>query len=534
MRTAGAPAGGKKMYWGHMIKKSTGIAMLLAMLSIAAVLPAEAGFFSSRFDDFKELVQAGRTEDAAALYAQELAYFTGLKGDKRQYIDEVLGQRDRLYGDRLNEARGRLAQADAVQGQMLRWKRLKQELPDARAALASAAKLSARGTLTNEAMGALSADVDRIARSLQAEAPQALLDYGLFTEPSFKEQYPVAVQWGEFRTLPAAFEEQLAKASAVRLAAFKKVYGDSLIPAQRLEAKLGEYYAAARVAESGARSYIAKLLIRERLAKEGWTQAGMPGKGVLLAAWPAPASEVSSYRVAPPTTIGYQSLDARQTPDAFIASGGARNYELVVFVQPARIQMERAESNQRQVASQYQSGTRRVANPAYALAQRELASAQSDLADIRRAAANASTDSSSTLGILSAVVGAASEAAAESKLRSAQSRLASTPQLIEEPVLSAYSYAAKTVTVKQWVPSRYAIYDAGTGKVVTGTINRSFAKTFNVADALRPDDPNRALILKSAQTSADVDAWVKGEISEKYDDIWAAILADYKKKSLGI
>lgn len=522
------------MYWGHMIRKSTGIAILLAMLAVAAVPPAEAGLFSSRFDDFTDLVQAGKTEDAAALYEKERDYFSGLKSEKRQYVDEVLGQRDRLYSGQLDEARTRLTLADSEPAQMLRWNKLKKELPEAQAALAATGKRPARGTLTNEATGALSASVDRIVAALQSDAPQALLEYGLFVMPSFNDQYPIPVRWAEFESLPSPFDRQIAGASAARLAAFKKAYGDTLIPARNLEAKLGEHYLAARIKEAGARSYIAKTLLRERLAKEGWKPASKPGTGVLLAAWPAPESEVSRYRIAPPTATAYHGLDAAQTPAAFIASDAARNYELVVFVRPGRIQMEQAESNQRQVDSQYQSGTRRVANPAYEQAEQELARAHSDLANIRQAAANASADSSSTLGMLSALVGAASEAAIESKLSSAQYTLANTPQLIEEAVFSAYRYAAKTVTVKQWIPSHYAVYDAGTGQVTTGTIIRTFGKTFNVADSLRPDDPSRAQILKSAQTSADVAAWIDGDISEKFDDIWAAILADYKNKSLGI
>jgi hypothetical protein len=517
-----------------MIKKHTGIAILLAMFTVVAASPAEAGFFNSRFDDFKELVQAGKTEDASALYAKELDYFTGLKGDKRQYVDEALGQRDRLYSEQLKEARTRLTLADAEQGQMLRWTKLKKELPAAQAELAAAGKRPARGTLTSEAMAALSASAERIGAALQSEAPQALLDYGLFVTPPFSDQYPIPVAWAEFKGLPAGFDQEIGKASAAQLAAFKKAYGATLIRAQHLEAKLGEYYVAARIKEAGADSYIARTLIRERLAKEGWKPASKPGGGVLLATWPAPESDSGRYLIAPPTATGHQPLDATHSPAVIVASDGARNYELLVFVRPGRVQLERAESDQRQIASQYQSGTRRVANPAYAQAEQELAKAQADLVDIRRAAANASTDSSSTLGILSAMVGAASEAAVESQLRSAQSTLADTPQLIEEAVLSTYSYAAKTVAVKQWVTSHYAVYDNGTGQVTTGTIDRTFAKTFNVADALRPDDPDRAQIMQSAQTSADVEAWIRGDLRDKYDEIWAAILADYKNKSLGI
>jgi hypothetical protein len=517
-----------------MNKACIGAAFFLLLSGAASIPQAQAGFlFNSRFDDFKELAQAGKVEDAAALYARELGYFSDLKGDKRKFVDEVMGQRDRLYAEQLNAALARLTQADGEPGQMLRWQRLKEELPGARTELAFAGTLAARGALTNAAMGALNANADRIAQSLQAEAPQALLDYGLFTEPSFKDQYPVAVRWDAFKSLPAGFHQELGKASAARLATFRKVYGDTLIVAQRLDAKVSEYYVAARTTESGARSYIAKSLVRERLAREGWKPAAN-AQAVLLVAWPAPVNEVARYQLAPPTLTAYQPVESDQTPDAFVAAGGARGRELLVFVRSSRLQMQRDESNQRQVGSQYQSGTRRVANPDYAQARQALASAQSSLASVRQASANASTDSSSTLGIMAAVIGAVSESSAESDVRDAQNRLAATPQSIEEAVLSAYSYVAKTVMVKQSVANHYAVYDTGTGQVVTGTINRTFSKTFTVADALRADDPDRAQILKSAQTPADVDAWVKGDIRDKYDEIWAAILADYKKKSLGI
>lgn len=517
-----------------MLSKNIRIAAVLLLLAFVPVFSVHAGFFNSRFDDFKELVEAGKVEDAAVLYAKEKGYFSELSGKNRQFVDEVLGQRDTRYRTELSIARVRLILVEREDGQMLRWKKLKESLPETDALLARDEKLPAPGPLVTDGMTQLRAVASRIKATLGDEAPQALLDYGLFTEPSFIAQYPVAVDWRRFSALNVPVERQLAKAGAGPLEGFKKAYGDTLIPALGLGEKLGDLYVAARLRESGASSYLARRLVRDRLAKEGWTVSGTKGNGVLLAAWSAPQSEVSTFRVASPTTVDYQSLDVEQTPEKFIAAGGAGGHDLVVFVRPARIQVARNDSNSRQVSSQYRSGTRRVQNPAYAQAVAELAKAQENLASIRRAAADAPSDTSSTLGILSAVIGGVSTASAESDVSDARQTLANTPQMVEEAVLAPYNYPAKTVSVRQSVAIRYAIYDTGTGKVSTGSTDRIWKKTFEVVDQVHAEDPNRASIMKAAKTSQYVEDWIKAPIDDKYEEIWKSIFSEYSKGSLGI
>ncbi|MGH8443888.1 MAG: hypothetical protein ACREVL_01420, partial [Solimonas sp.] len=432
-----------------MVPKIMKSAVALVLLGIVAVFPAYAGFFSTRFDDFKELVQAGKIEDAAALCAREQAYFSDLKGDKRKLVDDVMGQRDRRYRAELGEARARLILAEREDGQMLRWKKLKESLPEAQALALRLEKLPAPGPLTTDGMALLAAASARITLALESQAPQSLLDYGLFTEPSFAMQYPVALQWRNFTGLAAPIDKQIAKASARQLEAFKKAYGETLIPALGLSGKVGESYVSARVRESGASSYLARRLVRDRLAKEGWLPAGKTAGRVLLAAWPAPESAVGVFRAAPPNTIDYQLLEAAQTPGGFIASGNV-SHELVVFVRPSATQVERSESNSRQIGSQYQSGTRRVQNPAYAEALEALRDAQDELERVQRTTANSSANSAQgTLGALAAIVSVATESAAESRVSSAQRTLDGTPQVLEQAVLVPYAYSARTVVVKQ-------------------------------------------------------------------------------------
>lgn len=509
------------------------VAIATAALLMVAAMPAEAGLFNSRFDDFKELVDAGQVEDAAALYAREGAYFSGINETKRKFVAAVLTQRDNRFRAELTAARVRLILADREDGQMLRWQKLKENLSKTDELLAVGERLPAPGPLTTEGMTKLRAESGGIKARLAAEAPQALIDYGLFTEPSFAKQYPVTVRWTDHPDLAGHVNAQIDKASALQLAVFKMAYGNTLMPAMGVGSKVDTLYVAARMREARANSYLARRLVRERLGKEGWSLAGT-GDNVLIAAWPAPESEVSSLMAEAPSSVDFKVLDAAQTPEKFIAAGGAEGRDLVVFIRPARVNVQKNESSSRQVSSQYQSGTRRVRNPAYEQAVRALSKAQEDLANIKRAAANASSDTSSTLGILSAVIGGVSEAAAESAVREARETLASTPQMIDEVVLAPYSYPAKVVSVKQSVTFHYAVYDPGTGKVSTGSTDRIWKQTFEVVDQVRADDPNRAGIMKTAKTSQYVDGWIKAPLNDKYEQIWQAIFSEYKKATWGI
>lgn len=489
---------------------------------------------SSHIDEFKKLVESGKIEGAVAIYVREPDYFASLKDDNRRYVVDALGQRDRRYRAELGEARARLVLAAREEGQMRRWQQLKAILPEIQAQRARVEKLAAPGPLVTEGLKSLQSTMDTIMQPLRTEAPSALLDYGLFTEPAFPAKYPVAVRWTDHPDLAGPIGIQLERASIRQLEAFRKAYADTLIPAMGIGAKLNELYVAARLRESRANSYLAKRLVLDRLAKEGWVVADKAGGGVLLAVWPMPKSEVGVYQVRPPSSVRYQPFGSDQTPTAFIASGGVGSHELVVFLRHQPIRMERAESNERQVGSQYQKGTRRIQNPEYARAQQALRAAQDQLQAVRQTIENSSaTSANSTLGAFAALIGVASESAAENELIAAQRTLQETPQLIEEPVFLPYAYMAKTTKVRQVVTTNYAIYDAGTGKVFVGSIERTWAKSFEVADRVHSDDKTfvASVVLKSTKAAQD---WIKAPLEDNYEEIWKAVFSDYQKNSLGI
>ena len=100
--------------------------------------------------------------------------------------------------------------------------------------------------------------------------------------------------------------------------------------------------------------------------------------------------------------------------------------------------------------------------------------------------------------------------------------------------MAPYSYTAKTVAVKQTVTIHYAVYDAGTGKVSTGSVDRVNSKQFEVADGVRADDPGSERILRSASTTQAIEAWIGRPINDKYDAVWKAVLADCQQRILGI
>ncbi|MGH8444635.1 MAG: hypothetical protein ACREVL_05170, partial [Solimonas sp.] len=91
-----------------------------------------------------------------------------------------------------------------------------------------------------------------------------------------------------------------------------------------------------------------------------------------------------------------------------------------------------------------------------------------------------------------------------------------------------------TVVVKQWVTIRYAVYDTGTGKVSSGSTDRIWKKTFELADQVRADDPDRADIMKAAKTPQDVEAWISAPVDDKYEEVWTSIFSEYSKANWGI
>lgn len=488
----------------------------------------------SHIEEFKTLVESQEIEKAAALYAREKDYFAGLKDDSRIYVDGVLAQRDQRYRAELGEARASLVLAMREHGQLLRWQQLKTAIPEAQSVKNRVEKLVAPGPLMTEGLGSLQSTLDGITQTLQKEGPKSLLAYGLFTEPSFSEKYPLDLRWADHSEYYGSIRKQLENASLRQLEIFKKSYANTLIPTIGIGTQLNEMYISARLRESRAKSYLAKRLVRERLAKEGWGSTSGETNRVLLAIWPIPQSVTSNYKVRVPNTVRHQMLSSSLTPTEFIASGNVGAHELVVFLRHEPIKMEQVVSNEQKVNSKYKTGTRRLQNPEYARAQQALRTAQSELQSIRQAISNSSANNASgTLGALAAFVSIASESAAEDNVDNAQRKLQETPQFIDEPVLVPYTFTTKNLNVKQSVITNYAIYDVEINKVFTGAIERTWAKSFTVGDQVRGDDPTTAAssIMKSTK---EAENWINSSLDDSYDEIWRTVFSDYTKNSLGI
>jgi len=526
--------------------------------------PASAGLFSSRFDDFKEFVEGGKVDAALALMAAEPDYFAKLDGRKREYALGVLGQqfseREKRGDDAvtlgwlsvhgalfrnmaaestpayqqplaavsvrtcglLRSTGFVLDKADQEPAVLRRWALLKRGLPAVDRALKTANLLPAPAACPEPQVQGLTQAAQRIRAQLSRDARSAFMSYGPFSEPAFDEQYPLKPDMAQLVDANPELDEMVRNARMPALRRYAGMYLSDLPLPQRRQ--LSARYLDELARERGLVSFADKTRLAQEIGKQGFTAPTLQDR-VLVAYWAPPkADEGQPFTVREgKADVAFQRLEEQQTPLQFLHSGAARGRDLVVFLRFTPLRAERDTRAATQVTSNYRTGTRRVPNPEHAKALQEAREAERQAREAERLETQSASDTSSTLGILSAVTGAMTSAYARSSYESAVARLEEIPQEIDEAILAPYSYKRTQVAARKVVNMHYAAYDMGTDQLKTGTAQASLAREFVVLEGVRADDPNHLAILGSGVTAHKVDEFLGSGLWDDHAGLWAKL-----------
>lgn len=560
------------------MKQGFGRASCAALVLCGGLLApaAQAGFFSGRIGDLKDLVAANQIDAAMQFMIREQAYFAKLTGEDAAWVDafrkrllvdnlqakidsgsdlhalELLKsaapdfaalppeQRPRYQGalasldargeTQATESIGRLVAANSRNGDMRRWKELTPALADARTRSAALKSLPAQLPRSVQAAQRLDQALAQVENELRAEARPAFVDYGYFTEPAFHRVYPLQLKMASLADQNPALEQALQGASLAQLRRFGAMYMAELGESWKL--RLSRLYFNALVAERRPRSYFEKQALRREARAQGYSVA--ENGNVMLMVWPGLAANQGRLILKAPSQTPYRLLQESDKPSEVLAGADASQQDLLVFLRVTPVRAQRNVTARSSIKSQYQSGTRRVSNPAWAEAREAVSKAERDLAEARASAAESRAKSGgSTLDIAMGLLNVVGEASAESDLEDARRQLAQTPQQLEEAIMLPYSYTRTDIeVVDQWQLAA-AVYDSSSRRSWTYGSKRSSRGNFIVFDGLNSADPDAAALSAKGTTLAAVDEYQKKPSQDDYEKMWNDVLAAYRKAMTG-
>lgn len=560
---------------GTCSKIITGV-LLLAHLWVP--LPAHAGLldalFSPTYNEFRKLVDAGDKEAAASFLAREADYFEKLDGDKRAYVDAfrqtyfldrltafvaaerdtealallsaqierfrtlpgeasirhqaLLNTLDQRLAARLQRLMTELDEADSTPAPMKRWSLLKAALASVPPIKGKEARYPVKLEKAESIRALLDTRCQTIISKLQAEASEAMVSYGWFTQPAFAEVYPVKPDLATLVGDGTLLFAQIESAGAAKIKRFAQMYLSAL-PAE-LKQKVAASYVRKLASERGAKSYFDKRSLADEAKRDGFDA----GDGsVLLVTWPLPEDLRRLVTPLPPKAVRLTELSASQAPGDVLATSEVKQHDLVVFLRLLEPKTERSEKSRQILNSRYPSGMRTVTNPRYAEAVEAVAQAERTLASAQQAQARSGKGDSSNLGIAIALLSAVTDSAARSSLDEARQNLANTPRTQQERVFTNYAYTRAVQHVWQSYSVKFAIHDPGSGETYVDEVRLGLGRDFTVVEGVNANDPDAATILRGAADAQAIEKHINTPLTPPHDGILRLILDKYRKAKTG-
>lgn len=523
--------------WGRFsLKKNTSFFKnFILIICIAISLPSQAGWFSSRLDDFKELMKSGKLEEANTLVQTNSAYFNGLKDQDKAYVAESLGQPEQAI---LESLKSSLIEASSIEARLSQWSQLKAYIGRAKLEIVKADNMVLRSASVDKAIASLKETLDPLIEKLYKGAGRAFKDYGFYTSPSFVSVYPAEFTADILKQtlLDADFTNECLNASSYQLMQFSELYFGLLPQHDDFIGTISKLYVRRKILEQGALAWQQKRKIYREAIRNGFEVEDYARHRVLIVTWQETSD--SGYQLEAPKKFPAIRLQQGVSAATFLKHDLAKQFDLneldvVIFVRPLPVSSKRISQPTEVVSSSFISGSRQIANPDFNSAKDNVAAARITLEtaqiNANQAQANAGQ---SNLGAIAAAIAAGAKAAAEVDFQNAQRKLARTPQTISQDVSTNYTYQRTKTKVEKYSVVASSYYDIGTGISFgdAGSLDaNSFNQTFDASliEGVKSSDPNHDSILSGSTTLEKIDKFQSATIFYNYDAILPFKLKNY-------
>lgn len=469
---------------------------LLAPAQTTAPTPTarEYTVFFDPGDHLEELVAAGRTSEAAAVYEDQKGWFD----EKRtvRYWPQLSAAADAINKaalPRIGQARAALQAAKATPRDWAGAKDALRLAADVEVDYERSSLVSRKEFRRPEA-DELKRDVARVADSYRDAAALAFAQYDHFGAASFFSVYPAELDAPAFLAaqLPA-LEPRLATATTAQLAALARTYDGALDPQSR--GRLGAHYVRAHLREqpAGKAADLRATLGAVRAAEALGLRTTAPDLRIGFV-------EVTSRTLLKQGQIAFPAQIDVDMPfetgkfelDRALSNPVADAARYLIVFDVALAKAARRVTGTDKTSSRVLTGHRRELNPNYDAAQLNVMQANTELANSR---------------LMGGLIGLIAQIAANKKAGSASAQLAATPRYVDVPVYADYQFDRARIAAARTMTVHYYVIDRGAGTYFKSTFDVVEEQQFRVSYNVHEKDPNRASHLAQAQTEDDLARW---------------------------
>jgi len=452
------------------------------------------------------LLDRGDAEEAARYWGDNRSYFWDNAERNKALLTRLRDAANPPYEAKMTAAAAALQPyATAVQAPA-GWSSVTRALSSARESLDAYRRLpiAVDDFLRSERSIDLDTLVAQVTDLYVREAPAAFAKYEHFGPTPFTKVYPVELPDEAIAAGTNALKPRFERASAEQIAAFVEAYGKALSPQQKSElaAAAGRARYRAIVPDGVITGERAMRLLSE-ITSGRLDPSGLPVKVTLF--WSKEGAEAGEFPVAlkSPAAFGAVELAKRDLPAKMAET------EIVLFVDVHKTVVARATRGSRTERSQYKSGSRQVANPAWQQAQAALMQKQQEYNALQAQNQNLQNQARQISGgglagfaaLLGSAAGHGAMLAASNQVRAAQTQLNNTPQMLSEDTLSDYQFTVQEVEVTRRAPATVYLIDVKNNRYYKHSAEKREARKFEAAE-VDARDPQRDQIL-SRYTSAE-------------------------------
>ena len=354
------------------------LAIVNDVARLAGLPVTQYNIFFSPAAHVNQLLDAGKTPEAAAVYAEQKEFFAA-KPVEQPTVDRLLRTIRADVQPRYEAAVAGLAALHWPEPPAT-WSRVERSLREASDAVVAVRRYP---LLRDPAFGfagveQLQTDIDALARSIVQSAAEVFATYALASEPNFFSAYPVTVDALTFhRDHPELLARYLDFSKPEDLGAILNRYRRQL-PAETLNVFPARYYEATLRAQgaTGKPDLAAMLAALVATRQAGMELDGLPGVNVALVDVTS-RTLVQRQQLAFPLSI---KVDVPVTAekaelDTAFANPIVAEADILIIADVAAAKATRDIAAYDPVRSEYRSGKRSVANPEYATAQAKVTTA---------------------------------------------------------------------------------------------------------------------------------------------------------------
>lgn len=471
--------------------------------------------FADQGDHLRQLVEKKNYEDAERLYLEQKDYFDRNSDSENALLKQLADRHNQKYIPALKKAGNGLDRI-SWPSPASDWAAVKSSLSTARSAIDSypdSPILQIKAFRAPD-LARLAQSVQELEKKLRENAPSEFRHFDHFGGASFFDAYPISLNRAEFFNANfEAISDRLKAGTSTDLKRFTTAYPRDLLGNERWN-WLSDLFATAYFSESGENGpELARLLGAARAAQE----AGLTPKsfGDVKFALIETTSKTllkegqiefpASIDVDLPVVVEKASLDEALTTDAATSA----DYLIVFDVAIAKAKRHVTKLND--VRSQRIAGYRTEPNPEYNTTQNEVDTARMLLQQATMQKITTDAQYCSGAGcfgkLIAQMAAGADEKRARQQLQDLMTKLNSTPQTVDKPVIAPYTFEKASIRAEKLMTAHYYVINRKEDTYYKSTFDIKERKAFSVAYNVDPEDPKKDEHVSNSDREADVSEW---------------------------